>query len=81
MYFFLNAVFAFADRRATTTVIEPAVTRARSSLTVGPGIGGPQLACASACPRWVLQFGWEQWFAVSLSMVIAVMMVYNSPGP
>ena len=72
--FFLNAVFAFAIARPGPPVIRPAFTRARSSLAVVLGWGAAVGLCLGVStvvfPRWG---SW--WFAVSLSIVIAVMMV------
>ncbi len=72
--FFLNAVFAFAIAGPGPPVIRPAFTRARSSLTVVLGWGAVVGLCLGVStvvlPRWG---SW--WFAVSLSIVIAVMMV------
>ena len=72
--FFLNAVFAFAIARPGPPVIRPAFTRARSSLTVVLGWGAAVGLCLGVStvvfPRWG-----PWWFAVSLSIVIAVMMV------
>ena len=72
--FFLNAVFAFAVASPGTALIRPAFARARSHLAVILGSGGVVgllLGLAAAVvPRWGLR-----WFAISLSIVIAVMMV------
>ena len=72
--FLLNAVFAFAIARPGPPVIRPAFTRARSSLAVVLGWGTAVGLCLGVStvvfPRWG---SW--WFAVSLSIVIAVMMV------
>ena len=72
--FFLNAVFAFAIARPGPPVIRSAFTRARSSLAVVLGWGAAVGLCLGVStvvfPRWG---SW--WFAVSLSIVIAVMMV------
>jgi hypothetical protein len=72
--FFLNAVFAFAIAQPGPPLIRPAFTRARSHLAVVLGSGaavGVFLGLATVVfPRWGL---W--WFVLSLSIVIAVMMV------
>ena len=72
--FFLNAVFAFAIVGAGPPVIRPAFTQARSHLAVVLGWGaavGIGLGLSTVVfARWGL---W--WFGLSLSMVIAVMMV------
>jgi hypothetical protein len=72
--FFLNAVFAFAIADPGPPLIRPAFTRARSHLAVilgSGGIVGVLLGLAAVVvSRWGLR-----WFAVSLSIVIAVMMV------
>ena len=72
--FFLNAVFAFAIARPGPPVIRPAFTRARSSLAVVLGWGAAVGLCLGVStvvfPRWGL---W--WFAISLSIVIAVLMI------
>jgi hypothetical protein len=71
--FFLNAVFAFAIA-GSRPLIRPAFTQARSHLAVilsSGGIVGVLLGVAAfVVPRWGLA-----WFAISLSIVIAVMMV------
>jgi hypothetical protein len=72
--FFLNAVFAFAIADAGRPVIRPAFTQARSHLAVVLGWGaavGIWLGLSTVVfVRWR-----ELWFALSLSIVIAVMMV------
>ncbi|HEX6519498.1 MAG TPA: hypothetical protein VF070_05705 [Streptosporangiaceae bacterium] len=72
--FFLNAVFAFAVAGPGAPLIRPAFARARSHLAVilaSGGVVGLLLGLAAAVvPRWGL---W--WFAISLSIVIAVIMV------
>ena len=72
--FFLNAVFAFAIAGPDPPVIRPAFQQARSHLAVVLGSGaivGLGLGVSTVVfPRWGL---W--WFAISLSIVVAVMMV------
>jgi hypothetical protein len=72
--FFLNAVFAFAIAGAGPPTIRPAFTQARSHLPVVLGSGaavGAGLGLATVVfARWELK-----WFGLSLSIVIAVMMV------
>ena len=72
--FFLNAVFAFAIVRPGSLKIRPAFAEARSHLAVVLGSGavvGLFLGLSTVVfTRWGI---W--WFAVSLSIVIAVMMV------
>jgi hypothetical protein len=72
--FFLNAVFAFAIAAPGPPKIRPAFTQARSHLPAVLGSGaavGLGLGLATTVfTRWGL---W--WFALSLSIVVAVMMV------
>jgi len=72
--FYLNAVFAFAITQPGHPHIRPAFTRARSHLRVILGWGaavGILLGLATlVVPRWG-----APWFAVSLSIVVALMMV------
>ena len=72
--FFLNAVFAFAISRPGTPEIRPAFALARRHLgvVVGTGlvIGLAFGVSAIVVPRWGLG-----WFALSLGIVIAVMML------
>ena len=72
--FFLNAVFAFAIARPGPPVIRPAFTRARSSLTVVLGWGAAVGLCLGVSTMVLVRWG-PWWFAVSLSIVIAVMMI------
>ena len=72
--FFLNAVFAFAIARPGPPVIRPAFTRARSSLAVVLGWGTAAGLCLGVSTVVLVRWG-SWWFAVSLSIVIAVMMV------
>ena len=72
--FFLNAVFAFAIADPGQPLIRPAFARARSHLAVVLGSGGTVGillgVAAVVLSRWGLA-----WFGISLSIVIAVMMV------
>ena len=72
--FFLNAVFAFAIAGPGPPVIRPAFTRARSSLAVVLGWGTAVGLCLGVSTVVLVRWG-SWWFAVSLSIVIAVMMV------
>ena len=72
--FFLNAVFAFAIATPGPPVIRPAFTRARSSLTVVLGWGAAVGLCLGVSTVVLDRWG-PRWFAISLSIVIAVMMV------
>jgi hypothetical protein len=72
--FFLNAVFAFAIAAPGPPLIRPAFREARSHLTVILGSGAVVGACLGLSTGVLVRWGlW--WFAVSLSIVIAVMMV------
>ena len=72
--FFLNAVFAFAIAAPGPPKIRPAFSQARCHLAVVLGSGAAVGVClglsTTVFARWGL---W--WFALSLSIVIAVMMV------
>jgi hypothetical protein len=72
--FFLNAVFAFSISRPGKPDIRSAFALARRHVGVAFGIGlviGVALGISTiVVPRWG-----EWWFAVSLSIVIAVMML------
>jgi hypothetical protein len=72
--YLLNAVFAFAIAQPGSPLIRPAFTRARSHLAVVLGSGaavGVLLGLSTVVfTRWGLL-----WFGLSLSIVIAVMMV------
>jgi hypothetical protein len=72
--FYLNAVFAFAISRPGSPEIRPAFTVARRHLGVvlafGFVVGAALGTSAIIVPRWG-----RTWFAVTLSIVIAVMMV------
>ena len=72
--FFLNAVFAFAIAREGPPAIRPAFAQARSHLAVVLGWGAAVGICLGLATvvfaRWGLL-----WFGLSLSIVVAVMMV------
>jgi hypothetical protein len=72
--FFLNAVFAFAIAGSGRPEIRPAMHEARSHLRVILGWGGAVGICLGLSTIIVTRWGlW--WFAISLSIVIAVMMI------
>jgi hypothetical protein len=72
--FFLNAVFAFAVAEPGPPVIRPAFTRARAHRAAVLGSGTVVGVCLGLST--VVLARWELWwFAVSLSIVIAVMMI------
>jgi hypothetical protein len=72
--FYLNAVFAFAISRPGPPEIRPAFTAARRRLrvvlTVGFVVGAALGTSAIIVPRWG-----RFWFALSLSIMVAVMML------
>lgn len=72
--FYLNAVFAFAISRPGRPQIRPAFTAARQHLGIelacGFVVGAALGTAAIIVPRWG-----RWWFAVSMSIVIAVMML------
>jgi hypothetical protein len=72
--FFLNAVFAFAIASPGTPMVRPAFTRARSHLAVVLGVGTVVGICLGISTVVFVRWG-PWWFAISLSVVIAVMMV------
>jgi hypothetical protein len=72
--FFLNAVFAFAIAEPGPPLIRPAFREARSHLAVVLGSGAVVGLCLGLSTGVLVHWGlW--WFAVALSIVIAVMMV------
>lgn len=72
--FFLNAVFAFAIAKPGQLRIRPAFTEARSHLAVVVGSGAAVGICLGLSTVVFVRWGlW--WFAISLSIVIAVMML------
>ncbi len=72
--FHLNAVFALAIARPGRPQIRPAVREARAHLPVILGWGGAVGICLGLSTIIVTRWGlW--WFAISLSIVIAVMMI------
>ena len=72
--FYLNAVFAFAIARPGKPEIHPAFALARRHLSVVLGVGlvvGVALGVSAiVVPQWGLR-----WFALSLGIVVAVMML------
>jgi hypothetical protein len=73
--FFLNAVFAFAIARPGPPQIRPAVRQARSHLAVILGWGGAVGICLGLATIIVPRLWGLGWFAICLSVVIAVMML------
>jgi hypothetical protein len=72
--FFLNAVFAFAITKPGSPEIRPAFHEARSHLAVILAWGGAIGLCLGLATGVFVRWGlW--WFALSLSIVLAVMMV------
>ena len=72
--FFLNAVFAFAVASEGPPAIRPAFAQARSHLTVVLGWGAAVGLCLGLATVVVTR--WRPlWFALSLGIVVAVMMV------
>ena len=72
--FFLNAVFAFAIASPGQPAIRPAFIQARSHSAVVLGSGAVVGVCLGVSTTVFTRWGlW--WFALSLSVVIAVMMV------
>ena len=72
--FFLNAVFAFAIASEGPPAIRPAFAQARSHLTVVLGWGAAVGLCLGLATVVVTRWG-PLWFALSLGIVVAVMMV------
>ena len=72
--FFLNAVFAFAIAGPGPPLIRPAFARARSHAAVVLGSGGTVGILLGVAAVVVSRWGLA-WFGISLSIVIAVMMV------
>ena len=72
--FFLNAVFAFAIAGPGPPMIRPAFSQARSSLAVVLGSGAAVGLCLGVSTVVLVRWA-SWWFAISLSIVIAVMMV------
>jgi hypothetical protein len=72
--FYLNAVFALAIARPGQPEIRPAMHEARSHLKIILGWGGAIGICLGLTVIVVTRWGlW--WFAISMSIVIAVMMI------
>jgi hypothetical protein len=72
--FFLNAVFAFTISKPGPPLIRPAFREARSHLPAVLGWGMAVGLCLGLSTIIVTRWG-RWWFAISLSIVIAVMMV------
>jgi hypothetical protein len=72
--FFLNAVFAFAIAREGPPAIRPAFAQARSHLAVVLGWGAAVGICLGLATVVFVRWGLF-WFGLSLSIVVAVMMV------
>src|SRR4029077_14717350 len=71
--FFLNAVFAFAIAKPGPPQIRPAFTQARSHAAIVLGTGGVVGLLLGLAALYVNRWG-ERWFAISMSIVIAIMM-------
>jgi hypothetical protein len=72
--FFLNAVFAFAIANEGPPAIRPAFAQARSHLAVVLGWGAAVGICLGLATVVFVRWGLF-WFGLSLSIVVAVMMV------
>ena len=72
--FFLNAVFAFAIASEGPPAIRPAFAQARSHLAVVLGWGAAVGICLGLATVVFVRWG-LLWFGLSLSIVVAVMMV------
>jgi hypothetical protein len=72
--FFLNAVFAFAIASEGPPAIRPAFAQARSHLAVVLGWGAAVGICLGLATVVFVRWG-VLWFGLSLSIVVAVMMV------
>ena len=72
--FFLNAVFAFSIAGPGPPTIRPAFTQARSHMAVVLGSGGTVGILLGLSAVVVSRWG-TAWFGVSMSIVIAVMMI------
>jgi hypothetical protein len=72
--FFLNAVFAFAIAAPGRPEIRPAFTRARSHAAIVLGWGAAIGLMLAMAALYVDRWG-RWWFAISMSVVIAIMMV------
>jgi len=72
--FYLNAVFAFAISQPGEPKVRPAFTLARRHLSVvlgvGLGVGVALGVSAIVVPRWG-----QQWFTLSLGIVVGIMML------
>jgi hypothetical protein len=72
--FFLNAVFGLAIAKRGRPEIRPAFTQARSHAAIVLGSGGVIGLLLGTAALYVDRWG-HRWFAISMSIVIAVMMV------
>ena len=72
--FFLNAVFAFAIAKPGRPQIRPAFTEARSHAAIVLGAGSVVGLLLGVAALYSDRWG-RGWFAISMSIVIAVMMV------
>ena len=72
--FFLNAVFAFAVATPGRPDIRPAVTRARSHAPIIFGWGAVIGLMLGIAALYAYRWG-RWWFPISMSVVIAIMMV------
>jgi hypothetical protein len=72
--FFLNAVFAFSIAGRSRPAIRPAFAQARSHLPVVLGSGAAVGVCLGVATVVLSRWG-LRWFGLSLSIVIAVMML------
>jgi hypothetical protein len=72
--FFLNAVFAFAIAKGGTTTVRPGFAAARAHLPVVLGSGAIVGLLLGLSTVVVTRWG-RPWFGLSLSIVVAVMMI------
>ncbi len=72
--FFLNAVFAFAIVRPGRHEIRPGFSQARSHVAVVVGFGAAIGLLLGTAALYVDRWG-HRWFVISMSIVLAVMMV------
>jgi hypothetical protein len=72
--FYLNAVFAFAIARPGGPQIRPGFSQARRHAAIVLGCGGVIGLLLGMAALFAGRFGWH-WFAISMSVVLALMMV------